>query len=317
MEKRKLISIVCPVFNEEEALPIFYRRMVSIFDQLSARYRFEIVLTDNCSTDRTFEIASDLVKKDPRVRLYRFSKNFGYQSSIFTGYSKADGDAAIQLDVDLQDPPEMIADFLEKWEQGYRVVYGVRTSRKEAWWLTMLRKIFYRLLNALSTDPIAVDAGDFRLVDRKVIEQIKRLNPSHLYIRGAVAQMGFRQIGIPYARNERQQGTSKFGAIQLFGLAIDSMLLHSTVPLRFAAYFGFGLSIVTVLSSLVYVIVKLTAGSDWPAGFTTLTVFILLSLGINSLFLGILGEYVGRIYRQRQNIQGVIIDESLEATDRP
>jgi dolichol-phosphate mannosyltransferase len=179
--------------------------------------------------------------------------------------------------------------------------------------MSVTRKVFYRVLNWLSSEPIVVDAGDFRLVDRKVIEQIKRLNQSYLYLRGSIAQMGFRQIGIPYTRNERTAGESKFGLRQLFSLAVDSLLLHSTVPLRFAAFFGLGLSVVTILGATVYVALKYLIGEGWPAGFTTVTVFILLSLGINSLFLGILGEYVGRIYRQRHALQGVIIDEQIDS----
>lgn len=309
---RRLISLICPVLNEEEALPIFYREVSALIQKWEMRYSFEFVFTDNCSHDRTYEILTELARQDKRVRVFRFSKNFGYQASIFTGYTMAKGDAAVQLDVDLQDPPAMIGEFLQKWEEGYRVVYGVRARRKEAFWMSGIRKAFYRILNWLSTEPVVVDAGDFRLVDRKVIEQIKRLNQSYLYLRGSIAQMGFRQIGIPYTRNERTAGESKFGFRQLFSLAVDSLLLHSTVPLRFAAFFGMGLSVVTIAGASVYVALKYLIGDGWPAGFTTLTVFILLSLGINSLFLGILGEYVGRIYRQRHALQGVIIDEQIE-----
>lgn len=309
---RKLVSLICPVLNEEEALPIFYREVTQLIQQWEMRYAFELVFTDNCSSDRTFDLLSEYARQDARVRVFRFSKNFGYQASIFTGYSMAKGDCAIQLDVDLQDPPQMIGEFLKKWEEGYRVVYGVRARRHEAWWMSLTRKVFYRVLNWLSSEPIVVDAGDFRLVDRKVIEQIKRLNQSYLYLRGSIAQMGFKQIGIAYTRNERTAGTSKFGFRQLFSLAVDSLLLHSTVPLRFAAFFGMGLSFVTILGATAYVALKFLIGEGWPAGFTTLTVFILLSLGINSLFLGILGEYVGRIYRQRHALQGVIIDEQID-----
>jgi dolichol-phosphate mannosyltransferase len=311
---RKLVSLICPVLNEEEALPVFYREVTALIKPWESRYAFELVFTDNCSSDRTYEILSGFARNDKRVRVFRFSKNFGYQASIFTGYSMAKGDCAVQLDVDLQDPPEMIAEFLQKWEEGYRVVYGVRARRREGWWMSLTRKVFYRVLNALSSEPIAVDAGDFRLVDRKVIDQIKKLNQSYLYLRGSIAQMGFKQIGIPYTRNERTIGESKFGVRQLFGLAVDSLLLHSTVPLRFAAFFGMILSFVTIIGATVYVALKLLIGEGWPAGFTTLTVFILLSLGINSLFLGILGEYVGRIYRQRHALQGVIIDEQIDET---
>lgn len=311
---KKLISLVCPVLNEELTIPIFYDRLQGILSSLCDRYDFEFVFTDNASLDRTFEILTDLARKDPRVRVFRFSKNFGYQGSIWTGYTKSRGAAAMQLDVDLQDPPELLPEFLRLWEAGNRVVYGVRKRRPEPWWLSAIRKIFYRMLNALSSEPIPPDAGDFRLIDRKVIEELKFLDPNFLYIRGAIAHMGFKQIGVDYERAERQHGESKFGLKQLFSLAVDGLLVHSTAPLRMATYFGLTVSFLTISGAIAYAIAKLTIGQDWPAGFATIIICTLLALGINSLFLGILGEYVGRLYRQRNSAQRVIIDESLDSS---
>jgi dolichol-phosphate mannosyltransferase len=206
----------------------------------------------------------------------------------------------------------MIPEFLRKWEGGYRVVYGIRTIREEGWLVQRLRRVFYRLIDLLSHDKLPVDVGDFRLIDRTVIDALKDLDPRFLYIRGAIAQMGFDQAGIEYVRRGRSRGESKFGMRDLVGLALDGVLYHSVVPLRFAAYFGFFLSAATTAGASGYLAVRLTFGGDWPAGFTTITIFILLSLGLNSFFLGILGEYLGRIYRNQQGPPGVLIDESLE-----
>jgi dolichol-phosphate mannosyltransferase len=313
--KKKLVSLICPVLNEQENIETFYREVNAVISELADDYDFEFVFTDNRSTDRTFELLQKVAARDPRVRIFRFAKNYGYQSSIHTGYCKARGDAAIQLDCDLQDPPEMIPEFLGKWEEGFRVVYGIRTARQESWRIQLLRRLFYRLIDLLSHDELPVDVGDFRLIDRAVIDALKDLDPRFLYIRGAIAQMGFDQAGIEYKRRSRSRGESKFGVLDLVRLALDGFLYHSVVPLRFAAYFGFLLSTATTAVACGYVAVRLTIGSNWPAGFTTITIFILLSLGLNSFFLGILGEYLGRIYRQQGGSPGVLIDESLEGPE--
>lgn len=298
MSEKRLISICVPVFNEERNIEPLYEALRPIFIELSGSYDFELIFTDNHSDDGTFQELAKLAARDSRVRALRFSRNFGFQRSILTAYLTARGDAAIQIDCDLQDPPSLMLEFIQRWEQGYYVVYGIRKSRKEAWWMNATRKLFYRLIDSLSEDELPLDAGDFRLVDRRVLDELRRLDDSQPYLRGTIATMGFNQIGIPYERCERQWGKSKFSFADLIGLALDGILNHSVVPLRIATYLGLAISVATLLAIMGYLVGRIFFGQAWPPGFASIVVLILGSLSLNALFLGIIGEYLGRIYRQ-------------------
>ena len=298
MHDRKLISICVPVFNEEQNIAPLHQALAPIMEQLSSKYEFELLFTDNHSKDGTFQVLKQLADRDPRVRAIRFARNFGFQRSVLSAYLNARGDCAVQIDGDLQDPPALILEFVRKWEEGYRVVYGVRSSRKESWWMRFMRKLFYRMIDALSEDELPLDAGDFRLVDRRVLDELRKFEDDQPYVRGTIAALGFDQIGIPYDRAVRKYGESKFSFRELTGLAIDGILNHSVVPLRFATYLGLGISIATLFASGAYIIGRLFLGKDWPPGFATIIILILGSLSLNALFLGIIGEYLSRIYRQ-------------------
>lgn len=308
---RPLVSICIPVFNEEENVERAYRALSSVMNSVADQYDAEFVFTDNHSTDSTFAILQQLAAADRRVRVYRFSRNFGYQRSIHTGYMKTRGDVAVQFDCDLQDPPEMIPEFLRLWRQGNKVVYGIRRSRREGWLITTTRKVFYRLVEYLSDEPVPRDAGDFRLIDRRILDALRSIRDSRIYLRGRIAEMGFQQIGVPYDRRERELGTPKFTLSQYFRLAIDAVTAHSALPLRLSAYFGVAITSVTFVAALAYLVASLTVGRPWPAGFTTLVLIALMSLGLMSLFLGILGEYLARIYEQVKQSTGVLIESSL------
>lgn len=310
MADKKLISFLVPVYNEEDNVGPLHESVTRLMAGLP-RYDFELVFTDNHSTDRTPQLLRELAKKDSRVRVIRFSRNFGYQKSIHTGYVNAAGDAAIQLDCDMQDPPELIPEFLRLWEEGHHVVYGVRRSRQEAWWINALRAIFYRLIDALSEDALPHDAGDFRLVDRRVIEELKKIEDSQPYLRGTLATLGFNQIGVPYDRLERKRGRSKFSFGQLIGLAFDGILNHSTMPLRVATYIGLFVSLLTFAGLVFCLAMKVLFGQNWPAGFATTTVLILLSLSLNAIFLGVIGEYIGRMYQHIKRRPLTIVEEEL------
>jgi dolichol-phosphate mannosyltransferase len=308
---KPLISLVVPAYNEEENVEPLYEAVREQMDLLANRYDFELVFTDNHSTDGTFDKLEALAARDARVRAYRFSRNFGFQRSILTGYFKARGAAVIQIDCDLQDPPALIAEFLRHWEQGVRVVYGVRRRRREGWLVNLARKAFYRLINWLSEDDLPLDAGDFRLVDRQVVEALRQFDDAQPYLRGTIATLGFHQVGIPYDRAGRQRGESKFPWRQMLALALDGILNHSIVPLRLATYTGLLVSLLTVLGSLGYVVGRLFFERDWPAGFATTTVLILMTLGLNALFLGIIGEYLGRIFRQVRRQPLTLIERAV------
>lgn len=311
MHKKPLISIVVPVFNEEENVRPLYDAVKKELEKISKDYDYEFVFTDNRSTDRTFEYLAEIARNDSKVRAARFSRNFGYQKSISTGYRLAAGDAAIELDCDLQDAPAMIHEFLAKWREGYKVVYGIRNTRQENPFITRLREWFYRLMRFLSDDNLPLDAGDFRLVDRTVLNHLKRIRDANPYLRGVISNMGFNQIGIPYARAPRRQGKSKFDFFKLISLALDGIVSHSIVPLRCATFLGFAISLGLILYFLGLVVLVPVFNLPWPRGFATISVLILISISVNALFLGIIGEYLGRIYQQVKGGGETIIDQTI------
>lgn len=308
--QKKIISFVIPVFNEEENIIRCYEAINQAMSSLSA-YEIEYIFTDNHSTDNSFAILQSLANKDQRVKVLRYSKNFGYQRSIMTGLVHASGDAVIIYDCDLQDPPHLFREFIQCWEDGSKVVYGIRRSRKESRLVEFTRKLYYRLINSLSDDFIPPDAGDFRLLDQVIIKQIKTLGDPKPYLRGTIAGLGFKQTGISYDREKRLHGVSKFPFIKMFSLALDGIISQSIVPLRIATFTGLSISFLTLVGIVFYIILYLFAGVSWPHGFTTLTVLILFSVSINALFLGIIGEYLGRIYQHSKGHPLTIIEQAL------
>lgn len=312
-----LISVLVPVLNEEGNVEELYRRVSDTFAGMGDEYDFELVFTDNHSTDGTFKIITDLAARDPRIRAFRFSRNFGFQRSILEGYRRARGDAAVQLDADLQDPPELIPTFIERWEAGASVVFGVRTKRPERAHLSLSRKAFYRLAAALSEDPLQLDAGDFRLVDRAIIDVLASSQDAQPYLRGAIAAMGFEQVGVAYERAERTSGKSKFTLGGLLGLSLDGILNHSVVPLRVASYTGIAVAALMIIGSMGFLVGRLMFGQDWPAGFATTTLLILLSISLNALFLGIIGEYLGRVYKQVKRGPNAIVELAIDPVTHP
>ena len=310
---KKLVSIITPVFNEESGLAAYHERLSKTLDEVEKHYDVEIVITDNCSTDRTFELLTELAEKDKRIRVFRFSRNYGYQKSIFTGYSKARGDCVLELDCDLQDPPELLPEFLKHWEEGYQIVYGTRVKRQESFLITLCRRIFYRLLSTVSENDLPLDAGDFMLLDRKVVDNLISIRDHNIYLRGEIFSFGFKRIGVSYAREERVSGSSKFPINKLVSLAVDGFVSQSTLPLRLASYFGWTLALGSIVLTLIYLGLKLFGLVSVP-GFTTTTVLILLSVSINAVFLGIIGEYLARLYKNTSSKPFVIIDASI---DRP
>lgn len=310
-DPRKLISVIVPVFNEEQNVERCYLAIRKEFEKLEKDYRLELFFSDNHSTDLTFDILKKIAAKDPDVRVIRLSRNFGFQKSLLTAYQNISGDAAIQIDADLQDPPSMFSSFLNEWSNGYDVVVGVREDRPEPYLLKLARKGFYRLLRLISDDEMIDDAGDFRLVDRSIISRLKTVTDARPYTRGLISSFSIKQKGIPYKRNSRKYGKSKFPVRRLFGFAIDGIVAHSLVPLRLATWVGVITFIVTVFLLIYYLVVFLFSGGNWPPGFATQTLLLLGSLALNAILIGILGEYVGRIYEQVRARPLTIIQERI------
>lgn len=308
---KTLISIVVPVFNEEENVLALYEAVKKELEKISSEFDYEFIFTDNRSTDSTFAALRDLARSDLRVRAARFSRNFGYQKSIYTGFCLAQGNLAIEIDCDLQDPPELIHAFIAKWKQGYEVVYGIRTKRKENPFVSLVRQSFYKFINLLSEDGLPLDAGDFRLVDRKVLNQLKLIHDANPYLRGAIASLGFDQVGVPYERNERKKGRTKFNLKSMTSLALDGILNHSVVPLRVATFTGTMVSLGLILYFSGLSFLSVFFHLEWPRGFATMSVLILISISLNAIFLGIIGEYLGRIYRQIKKYPITVIDQTV------
>ncbi len=304
---KTIISIVTPVYNEELTLDSYFARVLPVLEGLKERYDFELIFTNNCSIDKTKEKILKYQEMHPNIGLINFSKNFGYQSSLLAGYLESKGQAVLELDCDLQDPPELLENFLKHWEAGYKIVYGVRTSRKESALSNLSRKLFYRLINLISPEDLPHDAGDFMLIDRKVLNNLKLYNVSNFYLRGLIFSQGFKKIGVDYKRSERKEGESKFPFFKMLSLAIDGIIAHSIVPLRIATFIGLFLLAASFLFAMFYIGLYFYS-QNIPAGFTTIIIVLLALIGLNSMFLGIIGEYIARIYIQTRNDPFVIIE---------
>lgn len=307
MLDKKLVSFVVPVLNEEDNIALCFSELSTFANKHSDAYDFEFIFTDNNSVDRSFEILAEIATSDHRVAIFRFSRNFGYQNSIQFGIKQTRGDAVIQYDADLQDPIDLVDDFLSYWETGVQVVYGIRKTRQEGAVITLLRKGYYRLVNFVSEYEIPVDAGDFRLLDRIVIENFKGYEDYDPYIRGFLAYLGFNSRGIPYDRLGRTKGESKFKFRDLIGLGLRGIVNGSLIPIRMLSLFGMFISIGCFVWGISVLIAKLFFGVSWPSGFATLALLLITSIGLNSLFFGILGEYIANIQRHAQKRPTVIL----------
>ncbi len=308
-ERKKVVTISVPVYNEaDNVIPLI--DALQIFSAKENNYDFEFLFTDNASEDDTFEILSKMAESDSRIRVLRFSRNFGFQRSILTNFREAKGDAAVQLDADLQDPPELISEFLRYWEKGFKVVYGVRRQRVESQLVRGWRKAGYRIISALSEVSVPLDAGDFRLVDRVVIDHLSNIVDRTPYLRGLIAGLGFPQVGIPYDRRERKAGRSKFGFWSLIRLGFDGICSQSTKLLQYITVIAIFVMIITVILGLVYILIGLTSSREMPSGFVTLALINLAGIGMNALFLGILGEYIGRTFNNVRGLPFTIIEKT-------
>lgn len=295
MNRPARVSLAIPVYNEEAVVPELLRRTSAVLDSLPGGPH-EIVLVDDGSSDRTLELLEQAAAKDQRIVVVSLSRNFGHQTALGAALDQVSGDAVVLLDGDLQDPPEGVPTLLEWYQQGYDVVYVRRVERKESWWLRACYYLFYRLMAALSSIQVPLDAGDFGLLSRRVVDEMRRMPEQHRYLRGMRTWVGFRQIGIPMERSARHAGRTKYSPLKLLKLASDGIFAFSIVPLRAAAVLGAGAIGISLLFSLYSLYAKFRLHS--PQGFTALIVVMTFLSGVNLFFLGIIGEYVGRVYEE-------------------
>ena len=290
------VSVVVPCFNESEVIAECHRRLTRVLS--SAVGWYEIVYIDDGSRDRTLFELQVLYASDPNVTVIELSRNFGHQSAVSAGLEAAQGDVVVIIDSDLQDPPELIPAMLEKWREGYEVVYGVRDTRAgESQFKLWTAKFFYRLINSLSDVKIPADAGDFRLLDRKAVEAIKQMPERHRLLRGMCSWIGFRQYGLRYPRASRVAGSTKYPLRKMLNLAFDGIASFSTVPLRFVSVIGFLAALLSLIGIIYALIVRLFTHT-WVAGWAISFVGMLFLGGLQMMSLGVLGEYVGRIYSE-------------------
>jgi glycosyltransferase involved in cell wall biosynthesis len=307
------ISVVCPAFNEEGNI----REVVERVDQILCARRdhlpYEIIVVNDGSTDATLDVARDLIARYPALRVVNLSRNFGHQLAATAGIDVARGDAVILMDSDLQDPPELIDAFLERWQQGYDVVYAVRRSRKgESSFKIATARWFYRLAQRWTSIALPLDSGDFRLISRRVADVLRHSREKHRFLRGLTSWAGFRQIGVPYDRDARHAGISKYSLPKMLRFAIDGLTSFSEIPLRFATYVGFFVSCFSFVYALVILGLKF-AHRNTP-GYTSMMVAILFLGGVQLITIGILGEYVGRIYDQSKHRPLYVIDRVDDAS---
>jgi dolichol-phosphate mannosyltransferase len=306
-------SIVAPAVNEEDALPHFYDRVVAVMEQVGEP--FEVVLVNDGSSDSTFRVMRALHERDPRVRVVDFSRNFGHQIAISAGLDYARGDAVIIIDSDLQDPPEVIPQLIARWKAGAEVVYAQRARRTgETRFKLWTAAAFYRLIARITSVEIPRDTGDFRLLDRRVVETLVTMREHHRFMRGLSAWVGFRQEAVSYDRHERFAGTTKYPLRKMIRFALDAITAFSYAPLQLATSFGFLLAALSLVGIIVAIIVRVFGGAIQGQG-TTLIVVLFLG-GIQLIFLGIIGEYLGRIYDEVRARPLYIVREVLDEDDQ-
>lgn len=310
MKSKIIFSVVVPLYNEEEVIHESYKRLKAVMDGLNEPY--ELVFVNDGSRDKTALLAREICEKDSNVKLINFARNFGHQTAITAGMDYASGEAVVVIDADLQDPPEVIPEMIKKWREGYDVVYGQRVKRKgETWFKKITAKMFYRVLRRLTEVDIPVDTGDFRLIDRKVCNALKKVGERNRYIRGIISWLGFKSAPVEFVREKRFAGETKYPLKKMLKFASDAIMSFSYKPLKLATYLGFFVSVASFIYLLVMIVLKLCGTMSTVPGWTSIIVITLFFNGIILLVLGIIGEYIGRIYDEAKGRPLYVVGEFL------
>jgi polyisoprenyl-phosphate glycosyltransferase len=303
-------SIVAPIYNELENIPELYRRVKEVMD--STGETWELVLVDDGSTDGSTDTICNLARQDKRIRPVIFARNFGHQIAITAGWDYARGEAVVIIDADLQDPPEVILEMAKKWKEGYEVVYAVRAEREgESWFKLWTASLFYRIIYRITDVKIPLDTGDFRLMDRKVVNVLKTMRERHRFPRGMSAWVGFKQVGIDYKRAARMSGETKYPFRKMFRLALNAITSFSYFPLQVATFFGFASAGIAIIAILPVIYLRMTGSQAFLGQATTLIAVLFLG-GVQLISLGVLGEYIGRLYDEAKGRPLYIVREGPE-----
>ena len=306
---KSVYSVIIPVYNEEEVISESYKQLKKVMDKTNEKYEL-VFINDGCK-DKSPEILADLCKRDDNVVLINFSRNFGHQNAITAGMDYAEGDAILIIDADLQDPPEVMLEMIEKWKSGYQVIYGKRKERRgETFFKLFTAKVYYRILKSLTSVDIPVDTGDFRLIDRKVCDTMKKLPEKNRYVRGLVSWVGYRQTSVEYVREERFAGETKYPLKKMLKLALDGITSFSHKPLRVSTVIGFAFSILSFVYLLFVLLQKFFTDKTIQGWASTIAV-LLFTQGVVLMMLGLIGEYIGRIYEEEKGRPNYIVDEVL------
>lgn len=309
-----LCSVVVPMYNEEEVLHETYRRLTEVMKNSGVSY--EIVFVNDGSRDKTYSMLNEICDKDKRVKLLDFSRNFGHQIAITAGMDHSIGQCVVVIDGDLQDPPGLIPEMIKKWKEGYDVVYGKRISRKgESFFKKLTATVFYRFLKSMTDVNIPVDTGDFRLIDRRVCEALKHVNEKNRYVRGLVSWLGFKQTAVEFEREERFAGETKYPLKKMLKLAFDGITSFSYKPLKLATYLGTFISLASFLYLFFIIIQRIFFPETLQPGWASILAVSLFFNGITLLMLGIIGEYVGRIYDEAKGRPLYLIRKTRNLTD--
>lgn len=313
--RESTLTVVIPCFNEQEVLPLLERRLFDALETLSASW--EVIFVDDGSTDGTFAALSAMHAREPRVRVLRLSRNFGHQTALWAGLHYATGQIVAVLDADLQDPPEVLAACLDRWREGYDVIYAVREKRKEGLFRRFWYAAFYRVLKRVADINIPIDSGDFCVMDRRVVTVLRQMGERNVFVRGLRAWTGFRQIGVPYERSARAAGDSKYSMGRLTKLAVDGLFSFSAFPLRLATWIGLAWVLIAFLSLLFvlawrivgFEVFGMVAG-DVPGWASTVMVTLMIG-GVQLFLMGMMGEYIGRIYEEVKLRPRWVVSEAL------
>lgn len=309
-----IYSIIAPIFNESGNIPELYRRLINVLE--STGESWEIIMIDDGSTDDSANLIRQLSSQDVRVKPVIFARNFGHQIAVTAGLDYSRGAAIVIIDSDLQDPPEVILDLIAKWKEGYEVVYAIRAEREgESWFKLFTASLFYRMISRITDVKIPLDAGDFRLLDRKVVNVLNQMRERHRFLRGMSSWVGFRQTGVPYRRVARQRGETKYPFRKMFRLAINAVTSFSYFPLQLATYIGFISAVISILSIPAVIAIRLW-GTETPLlGQATTLIAVLFLGGVQLISLGILGEYIGRLYDEAKGRPLYIVQEAPDDSE--